>query len=63
MGSKENHWVSLTSVHRPQHARNETVDSPTLLHQRDERRYATFVIGGMTEVSEDHPLEGVNLVL
>ena len=52
-----------TSVHRAEHTSDEAVDTPTLLHQRNERRYTAFVACGVTEVSEDHPLEGVDLVL
>ena len=53
----------LTSMHSPQHAGNELVDTITLLHERDQGRDPAFVIGSREEMREDQLLERINLVL
>lgn len=50
-------------MHGTEHACNEPVDAPTLLHEGYKRRYPTFVVRGVTEVSENHLLKRVDLVL
>ena len=55
--------MTPTSVHSTQHARDEAIYTPTLLHKGDESRDTTLIVGGMAEMSKDHLLEGVDLVL
>jgi hypothetical protein len=56
-------YNALTAVHSAQHARNEAVDTPALLHKRYERRDAALVVVRVLEVGKDHALERVHLVL
>ena len=53
----------LTSVHRAEHARDETINTPRFLHKWNERGYAAFIVCRMSEVCEDHALERVYVVL
>jgi hypothetical protein len=50
-------------MHRPQHTRNESVDSVALLDERDEGGDSALVLSRSSEVSEDELLERVDLVL
>lgn len=50
-------------MHCTQHASDEAVNAPTLLDEWYEGRYTAFVVGGMTEMRENHLLERVYLVL
>lgn len=50
-------------MHRAQHAGDEAIDSPALLDQWDKSRNSALVVCRMFEVSENHPLEGIDLVL
>lgn len=52
-----------TPVHGPQHAGDEPVDTPTLLHKGHERTYPAFVVYRLAEMGENHPLERVYLIL
>ena len=55
--------MAPTSVHSTQHARDEAIYAPTLLDKGDESRDTTLIVGRMAEMSKDHLLEGVDLVL
>lgn len=50
-------------MHSPQHAGDELVDAVALLHQRDQRRDATFIVGAGLEMREDQLLESIDLIL
>lgn len=50
-------------MHRSQHASDKPVDTPTLFHQGNKRAYPTFIVGRVTEIREDQPLERIYLVL
>lgn len=50
-------------MHSSQHARDESVNAPTLFYERDQCRDTTFIIGGVPEVGEDNPLERFDLIL
>lgn len=54
---------SQTSIHRPQHARNEAVDAIALFDKRDKCRYSALVVDGMAEMSKDQLLERFDLIL
>lgn len=53
----------LTSVHSPQHTRDEAVDAVALLDLWDQSRDSTLVVGRAPEVSKDELLERVDTVL
>jgi hypothetical protein len=46
-----------TPVHRSQHACDKPVYAPTLLHEGNKCAYPAFVVDGLTEMGEYHPLE------
>ncbi len=50
-------------MHGSEHAGDKTIDTPAFFDKRYQGRYATFVVRGVTEVSEYHLLERVDLVL
>lgn len=50
-------------MHRPQHARDELVDTEALLHERHQRGDTALICGRASEVGEDELLERLDLVL
>ena len=52
-----------TAMHSAHHARDEAVDTPTLLHEWHKRRDPALIVGRVTEMREDKLLERVDLVL
>jgi len=56
-GPDEEREIRLTPVHGSQHAGDEPVDTPALLHKRHESAYPAFVVDGLAEMGENHPLE------
>lgn len=53
----------LTAVKGAKHARDELVDSITLMYKRNQRRDSAFVIADIAKVRKDELLELLNLVL
>lgn len=54
---------ALTSVHGSHHTRDESVDTVTLLDQRDQCRYTAFIVVRASEMRKDELLERFNLIL
>lgn len=53
----------LTGVHSTQHARNELVDSITLLHEGHQGGYSALIIPTTPEMREDQFLELLDSIL
>lgn len=61
-------WVQRLLVvgavmQRPQHARQELVDTITLLYQRDQRRNPALIVHARPEMRKDKLLKKIDLVL
>lgn len=50
-------------MHSSQHAGDELVDTIAFLHQRDQRRDPTLIVGSRQEMREDQLLERIDLIL
>lgn len=59
----DNRLARLTSVHRPSHRCNETVDTVALFDERHQGGDTALIVTAIFEVSEDEFLKGVNLIL
>ena len=49
--------LEFTSIHCPQHARDEFINAPTLFDEWNKGRDSAIVVGGTSEVRKDHLLE------